>query len=92
MSKQFREYLSNHLHKQSGQGMTEYIVIVALIAVAAIATYTFFGETVRQQTAGLAKEIAGQSASAQISAAGTASSSAATEASKKKDLSAYNNK
>ena len=35
--------------KQLGQGMTEYIIIVALIAIAAIAIYGLFGETVREQ-------------------------------------------
>jgi len=40
--------------------MTEYIIIVALIAVAAIAVYQFFGQTIRSQTAGIAKEVAGQ--------------------------------
>ncbi|MFT5047476.1 MAG: Flp pilus assembly pilin Flp, partial [Porticoccaceae bacterium] len=30
--------------KQLGQGMTEYIIIVALIAIAAIAVYGFFGD------------------------------------------------
>ena len=34
-------------NKESGQGMTEYIVIVALIAVAAIAVVGFFGDVVR---------------------------------------------
>ena len=33
-----------------GQGMTEYIIIVALIAVAAIGVYTAFGDIVRGQT------------------------------------------
>ena len=42
--------------KQRGQGMTEYIIIVALIAVAAIGVYQLFGNTVRNQTAALAKE------------------------------------
>ena len=28
---------------QRGQGMTEYIIIVALVAIAAIAVYSFFG-------------------------------------------------
>jgi Flp pilus assembly pilin Flp len=32
--------------RQRGQGMTEYIIIVALIAVAAIAVYQFFGQTI----------------------------------------------
>jgi Flp pilus assembly pilin Flp len=38
--------------RQGGQGMTEYIIIVALIAVAAIAVYQLFGATVRNQTGG----------------------------------------
>ena len=42
------------LGPQRGQGMTEYLIVVALIAVAAIGTYTLFGQTIRQQTAELA--------------------------------------
>lgn len=42
-----------------GQGMTEYIIVVALIAVAAIATTTYFGRTVRGQVAVLAGGLAG---------------------------------
>ena len=33
--------------KQLGQGMTEYIIIVALIAIAAIAVYSIFGDVVQ---------------------------------------------
>ena len=76
---------------QLGQGMTEYIVIVALIAVAAIAVYQFFGQTIRSQTAGIAKEVAGQSASAAITAAQGTATSAATEGTTKKGLDAYKN-
>ncbi len=75
---------------QRGQGMTEYIIIVALIAVAAIGVYTFFGQTIRQQTAGLARELSGNDASSQIQAAGTASSAAAAQATANKTLSSYN--
>jgi len=46
--------------KQIGQGMTEYIIIVALIAIAAIAAYGFFGDTVRNQIDGVASELAGE--------------------------------
>jgi type IV pilus assembly protein PilA len=49
-----RKYL-----KQLGQGMTEYIIIVALIAIAAIAVYTLFGDIVREQVGGMAAELAG---------------------------------
>ncbi len=78
--------------KSSGQGMTEYIIIVALIAIAAIAVYTFFGKTVRSQVAGMSKELAGQSASSDISAAQGAAGSASQEAAKDKGLDAYQNK
>ncbi len=68
---------------QAGQGMTEYIVIVALIAVAAIAVYQFFGQTIRSQTSGIALEVSGQSAGSAITAAQTAATATAAERGKK---------
>lgn len=47
--------------KQLGQGMTEYIIIVALIAVAAIGAFSFFGDTARNQVAAMASELGGTS-------------------------------
>ena len=41
---------------QRGQGKTEYIIIVALIVIAAIGVYSFFGQTTRQQDVGVAKK------------------------------------
>ena len=76
---------------QRGQGMTEYIVIVALIAVAAIAVYQFFGQTVRSQTAGIAQEISGQSAATAVNNAQTTANNAVTEGTTRKGLSAYQN-
>ncbi len=35
------------IKKTRGQGMTEYIIIVALIAIAAIGVITLFGENIR---------------------------------------------
>jgi Flp pilus assembly pilin Flp len=43
-----------------GQGMTEYIIIVALIAIGAIAVYLAFGDVVRGQTALIASTLGGQ--------------------------------
>lgn len=77
--------------KSLGQGMTEYIVIVALVAVAAIGVYTFLGNTIRAQTAGIAMEISGQSATKSIEAAKKAGKDAATEGGKPKTLNSYNN-
>jgi len=76
--------------KSLGQGMMEYIIIVALIAVAAIGVYSVFGQTVRNQTAGLAKELSGNDASGAIGKAGEASTKAAERADTTKGLSQYN--
>ncbi|HDS1137573.1 TPA: pilus assembly protein [Stenotrophomonas maltophilia] len=78
--------------KQAGQGMTEYIIITALIAIAAIAAVTFFGGTVRSQVAGMSKELSGQSATQSINRAKNQSNSAQQEADKTKGMDAYNNK
>ena len=77
-------------NRQYGQGMMEYIIIVALIAIAAIGVYSMFGKTVRNQSAGLAKELSGNKADTQITAAGTSSTSAATRADTTKGLAEYN--
>lgn len=55
--------------KQLGQGMTEYIIIVALIAIAAIAAYGFFGDTLRSQVGGMASELSSAKGTASITAA-----------------------
>ncbi len=60
--------------------MTEYIIIVALVAVAAIAVFQFFGQVLRSQTAAMAKEIAGEDGAQQSRAAQTAAESAAGQA------------
>ena len=52
-----------HRHGHRGQGMTEYIIVVALIAIAAIGVYTAFGKTLRGQMAVTAQSLAGKSAS-----------------------------
>ncbi|NDA43784.1 MAG: pilus assembly protein, partial [Gammaproteobacteria bacterium] len=48
--------------KAAGQGMTEYIIVVALIAVAAIGVYTAFGDVVRGQTSVAAVALSGRTA------------------------------
>ncbi|MCC5853728.1 MAG: pilus assembly protein [Alkalimonas sp.] len=61
-----------------GQGMTEYLIIVALIAVAAIGVYSFFGQTIRHQVSGLAAEVSGQSAQDRINESQMTSAQAAS--------------
>ena len=75
-------------NRQGGQGMTEYIIIVALIAVAAIGVYSFFGQAIRGQMSGMTAEISGQKASAGQDAAKAASGLATGEA-VKKDMGTY---
>lgn len=77
------------VHRQRGQGMTEYIIIVALIAVAAIAAFQYFGQTIRAQTSGIANEVSGQSATTAITAA-KASAKKADGEQVKKGLDNYN--
>ena len=60
----------------AGQGMTEYIIIVALVAVAAIAVYQYFGQVLRSQTAAVARELAGEDGTQQSRAAKTAAQGA----------------
>jgi len=53
--------------REKGQGMTEYIIIVALIAVAAIAVIGFFGDVVRNQFYNITAALAGSSAKSDVS-------------------------
>lgn len=70
--------------------MTEYIIIVAMIAIAAIAVYQYFGQTVRNQTASIAEELAG-SANTGKAAAQSSAEQAAAKADTKNTLDTYVN-
>ena len=71
--------MNKFLRKQRGQGMTVYIIIVALVAVAAIAVYQLFGQVVRSQTAAMAKELAGEDGTSESQIAQQAAESAAAQ-------------
>lgn len=75
--------------KVLGQGMTEYIIIVALIAIAAIGVFRLFGDTARNQVAGMAMELSGQSGTAAKDKAQTQATAAATNAKTDRNLSNY---
>jgi Flp pilus assembly pilin Flp len=81
--------MHNMLKRQAGQGMTEYIIIVALIAIAAIGVFMFFGNTARQQVAGMATELSGQDAATQRTNAQTQASEAVGQADKASGLGKY---
>ena len=54
MSKQLKK-------RQAGQGMVEYIIIVAVVALGSIAVYTAFGDVLRGQVAEAASTLTGES-------------------------------
>ena len=57
-----RRFLNKVLKSQSGQGMSEYLIIVALIAVAAIGVVTVFGRDIRELFSGTTDSLAGNQA------------------------------
>ena len=71
--------MSQCVSRQHGQGMTEYIIVVALIAVAAIAVYQLFGQVVRSQTAAMVREIAGEDGTAETRTAQSAADKSTTQ-------------
>ena len=74
--------------QQRGQGMMEYIIIVALIAVAAIGVYSAFGKTIRNQTAGMATELGGKKAD--VSKAQSSAETAVNRGNDTKGMGEYN--
>ncbi len=51
--------LRRSIRDESGQGMTEYIIIVALIAIAAIGVVSLFGDNIRKLFGASADALAG---------------------------------
>lgn len=69
--------MQKRLQAQRGQGMTEYIIVVALVAISAIAVFQLFGQTLRSQTAAIARELAGEDGTAESQTARSAAEQAA---------------
>ena len=57
------------LRNRKGQGMSEYLIILALVAIATIGAVIFFADNVREQISNLAEEIAGDDAVVDLSTA-----------------------
>ncbi len=75
--------------KQIGQGMTEYIIIVALIAIAAIAAYGFFGDTLRSQVGSMATELSGGDGAGAVTQSQASAASSVGEGADEKRLGDY---
>ena len=80
-----------NVRKSFGQGMTEYIIIVGVIAIAAIGAFGYFGDTVENQIAGMAKELSGEDGSQQQKDAASAAKAADTAAKVENNLGSYHN-
>ncbi len=57
-----RRFVRKLLASQSGQGTIEYLVIVALIAIAAVGVVTVFGRDIRELFSGTSDSPAGNQA------------------------------
>lgn len=55
--------MTDFKHSESGQSLTEYAIILSLVAVATIAATAFFGGAIKGKIASLAGVIAGQDTS-----------------------------
>lgn len=84
-----REFKSSRRIK--GQGMTEYIVVVAVVALGAVGAYSYFGKTVRNQTAAIASGLAGNKTDAENAnkAAAAAAVAGKTDAATARGLSTF---
>jgi hypothetical protein len=74
------------LGRQLGQGMTEYIIIVAVIGIASIVVYTLFGDVLRNQTAAASMALSGESGDSQMSSARNTALAAEVAAGVGKDM------
>ena len=58
-----RRFVRELFRSDSGQGLSEYLIIVALVAIAAIGVVTVFGRDIRELFAGTTDSLAGNQAS-----------------------------
>lgn len=75
--------------RQLGQGMSEYIIITALIAVAAIGVFASFGDVLTDQTAAMAMEMSGKDGGDLVDDAGKDADTAEGYAAQKDTLGDY---
>ena len=54
--------MKTKLKRKQGQAMVEYIIIVAVVAIAALVIFGIFGDTIQQKIAGAASELGNEDA------------------------------
>jgi Flp pilus assembly pilin Flp len=53
--------MKNRMKRKEGQAMVEYIIIVAVVAVAALVIFGLFGDTIQKKLGGAVNELEGDS-------------------------------
>jgi len=91
MQKIYSKTHSRHPRRIRGQGMTEYIIIVALIALGAVVAVGFFGNAVKSQFVAMGTELVGGDGSVPLAAAANAATAANTDAAATTSLGTYTN-
>lgn len=76
----------------SGQGMSEYLIIIGLVAVAGIGVMSFFGQSIQHQVAGMSTVISGDVATTEIAASKASAAAASTSAAINTTLGNYDTK
>jgi len=89
MHKTYSKTLSRHPRRIRGQGMTEYIIIVALIALGAVVAVGFFGNAVKSQFVAMGAELVGGDGTTVLGNAVTAQTGAETDAGAATSLGTY---
>ena len=84
-----RTRLKLNRSKIFGQGMTEYIIITALVSVAAIFVVTNFGSVIKAQFGHIASQLAGSTSKESIEKSKQSGEAARNEGVKKHSLADY---
>ena len=74
-----------------GQGLTEYIIIVSIVAIAAISSASFFGDTVKASFVAMGSKLTGQADYDMTADTATALTKATTAVTTETDLGNYRN-
>ncbi len=74
-----------------GQGMTEYLIILGLIAIAAITVFTLYGSTLRSTVSGMAQELSGNDNATSLANSKANALAAEADGNKKKGMATYGN-
>ena len=63
--------MTKFLRSRKGQGMSEYLIILALVAIATIGAVIFFADNVKEQIQTIAEVVAGDTTTTTGTTAGT---------------------